>query len=304
MRWGKGRGERRRGSRFKERLITWLAGVLCGAGLLLYAGRAQARAPSPSPTCEKLAFYCDEPWWKYWEAQESRAFVSFDTRVGASQQVRSIIGYGKPFWTYSGLEIFAGSTTEFSAWSIGPRLDLLAVNASFDFRRTHALSRVRPLAKESYSKLEKARHSVHANRYSALDGWLWGYVPLGPTLTYWEVGGVHLLKDPGERAIFEEYYRFTMNERTALSLRTLIWLNLLESSVNVGPSVDAALSPARGALVRVGGSLIVRFSEHTKCQLALTVPVASPDTLDWITQSWGTLTLGYSFATGEPRLSF
>lgn len=304
MRWGEGQGERRRDARFWNRLIGVVAGTLLAPWMLWGVERASAATGASGASCEKLAFFCDEPWWKYWQEQDARAFVSFDARVGAFQQVRSIIGYGKPFWTFSGLEIFAGSTTEFSAWSIGPRLDLLGINASFDFRRTHAFTRVRPLVSESYSKLEKVRGSADPNRYSSLDGWLWGYLPLGPTLTYWEVGGVYLLEEPGERAIFEEYYRFTMNERTALSLRALLWLNLLESSVNVGPSVDAVLSPSRDALVRVGGSLSVRFSERTKCQLALTVPVASADTLDWVTQSWGALTLGYSFATGEPRLSF
>lgn len=270
----------------------------CGARL------AEAATETPVALCSELAFFCEEPWWKYWQEQESRAFVSFDARAGAFAQVRSIIGYGKPFWTFSGLEVFAGSTSEFAAWSIGPRWDLLAVNASFDFRRTHAYTRERPLVAERYFELEKVRNSAHPNRYSSLDGWLWGYVPLGRTLTYWEVGGVYLLDAPRARAIFEEYYRFTMNDRSALSLRMLIWLNFLKSSVNVGPSVDAVLSPGRDALMRVGGSLVVRFTEHTKFQLALTVPTVSPDDLDFITQSWGSLSLGYSFATGEPRVSF
>ena len=275
--------------------------------LLSYLGAtrpAEAAKTDETAHCEKLAFFCEDPWWKYWQEQKPRAFVSFDTRLGAFGQVRSIIGYGKPFWTFTGLEVFAGSTAEFAAWSIGPRLDLLAINASFDFRRTHAYTRERPLVAESYSTLEKVPRTPHPNRYSSLDGWLWGYLPAGPILTYWELGGVYLLDAPSSRAVFEEYYRFTIHRRTALSLRTLIWLSLLESSFNIGPAIDAVVTPGRDALLRVGGSVFLRFTEHLKCQLALTVPISSPDELDWFTQSWGSLNLGYTFATGEPRLGW
>ena len=265
---------------------------------------AEAAGTDDIAPCETLAFFCDDPWWKYWQRQKARHFVSFDARLGAFPQVRSIIGYGKPFWTFSGLEVFAGTTPEFATWSIGPRLNLLAINASFNYRRAHAYTRKRPLLSDSYDSIDKVRGSAHPNRYSALDGWLWGYIPGGPTLTYWEIGGVYLQDANSERAVFEEYHRFTINRRTALSLRMVTWLTLLKSSLNIGPAVDATLSPSRAALLRVGGSAVLSFTEHIKCQLALTVPVSSPDELDWFTQSWGSLNLGYSFATGEPRLGW
>jgi hypothetical protein len=73
------------------------------------------------------------------------------------------------------------------------------------------------------------------------------------------------------------------------------------STILPGPAADAEPSEERAPHVRVGGSPVPQSTPQHDFQLHLTGPVPSPDTPDFLTQSWGTLSLGYNLATGEPR---
>jgi hypothetical protein len=202
------------------------------------------------------------------------------------------------------MEAQTATTTEFGAVLAGPRLDALAVNGSVNLRQTWAYARRQPLRARSYASLDAPTETPGPrSRYASVDAWLWGYVPAGsiPILAYWEVAGVHLLSDPAPRAVFEEYLRATLNGRNALMVRSVIWHVSFGESLLVGPAADAVVSPEPAALVRVGGSVNLQITKHLSSSVLLSVPVLSPDTLDWFTQSWGIGRLTYFWSTGEPR---
>jgi hypothetical protein len=256
-----------------------------------------ASASSPMPPAKPA------PPYTYWAEQVPRYFVSADVAVGAFNRARLAVGYGRPYFIWGGLEVQAATTTEFGTVLIGPRFDALLVNVSFDVRGSFAYAREQPLRRASYASFDAEGTPGVPNHYGSLDAWLWGYVPTGPLplLGYWEVGATYLLADPAPYAVFEEYMRFTLNGRAALMARSLISVKLVGERLLIGPAVDVVLSPERAALLRVGGGASYQFTPHLALSVLLTVPVISPDALDWYTQSWGIGRLSYSWASGEPR---
>ena len=290
------------------------AGSVAAPGLQVPVAAALAEEPvpavaaepapaEPAPAEPAAADVRKPPPYTYWAEQTSRWFVSADVAVGAFNRGRVSIGYGKPYWTWFGLEFQAATTSEFGTLLFGPRIDALLVNASLDLRGTFAYAREQPLRAESYGSFELEGTPGVKNEYGSLDAWIWGYVPAGPVplVGYWEVGGTYLLSDPSPYAVFEEYMRYTMNGRTALMLRAVLSVKLFSDRLLLGPAVDGVLSPERSGVLRVGGAASYQFTPHLALNLLLTVPVVSPDSLDWYTQSWGIGRLSYAWASGEPR---
>lgn len=266
--------------------------------------RAEIGATQPTVTPEPtLAWNRTEPWYRYWADQDARWFVSSDASLGFTQSLRGTVGYGQPFWRFVGLEAQVLSTLEFGAIAVGPRIDALFINALFDVRSTWAYSRHRPLRADTYTTFEDASGPV--SKYAALEGSLWTYLPLGPVLGYVEVNGIYVWdKRASPYAVFEEYYRATLNADTAMFARAMLSVSAFRESLRFGPAGDLVLTPGRDPLVRVGGVIMQQFTPHLTLTVALTVPVASPDELPMFTQSWGILRLRYSFASGEPEPGF
>lgn len=238
----------------------------------------------------------------YWKHQSVRAFLAVDVAIGAFNRVRVQAGYGRPNWSWMGVLAEGASTTEFGAVLGAVRADFLAVNLQLDVRGTWSYVRRQPALAAVYADADFTASGAPANHYGSFDAFIWGYVPVGPTLGYWEVGSVLLLHDVEERATFEEYIRLTMNGRFAAMVRAAYWLRLVERRLFVGPAADFVVSPERDILVRVGASASYQFTPHLGLSALWTVPVVGPDPdLDWFTQSWGILRLTWCWATGEPR---
>ncbi len=255
-------------------------------------------APAPESSRESEGGG-DEPWYRYWEEQRPRVFLGGNVAVGAFNQASLQLGYGRPQWIWGALQLQGASTTEFGALLTNLRFDGILLNAQLGVRRTWAYERRRPRRSSSYSAFGDS--SDPRNHYSSLDTWLWGYVPLGAVLGYWEVSGIWVFGDFSEHAIFSEYHRFTLNEQLSLMPRATIWIKLHGERILVGPAADVVLSPTRPALVRIGASFIWQFTPHLSLSALASVPAFTPDDYDLCTQSWGIFRLTYAFATGEPR---
>jgi len=131
----------------------------------------------------------------------------------------------------------------------------------------------------------------------------WGFIPAGPTFGYWEVSEIWIPgKAPGD-ALFEEYTRFTLNENSATTVRGGWNLLLLHDQLFFGPAADFVAAPGRDSLLRLGANFAFQFNEHLSFMANFTVPVVSPDSIDWFTQSWGVGRLTYRFATDEPKFA-
>lgn len=274
--------------------------TLCGAARDCRAEKGEAaHSGSAEPT---LAWKRTQPWYRHWERQHPRWFLSGDVSLGFTQSLRTTVGYGQPFWRFIGIDAQALSSLEFGAVAIGPRIDALFINGLLDVRSTWSYSRRQPLPAESYATFDGATGPLA--RYMALEGALWSYLPLGPTLAYAELNGLCVWgKGVPTSAVFEEYYRATLNANTALFARAMWSMRLLRESLRFGPASDLVLTPGRTPVVRVGGFVAQQFTPHLALTVLLTLPVATPDELPVFTQSWGIARVTYSFATGEEATS-
>lgn len=240
----------------------------------------------------------------YWDAGEIRPFLSGQVQVGALNRVIVAAGYGRPHYFWGGVEVQALSTTEFAAVYSGLRLELLAVNLTVGARHSWAYNRHLATPQAVFDDASIHDATRPKTSYGSLDASLWGYIPAGPTFGYWEVNEVWIPAKSANDAIFEEYTRFTLVDDNATMFRGGWSLWLFDERMFFGPAFDLVLTPQRDPLLRVGGNLAYAFTEHLALMANFTVPVNSPDTIDWFTQSWGIARLTYKWATGEAHPAF
>ncbi len=277
-------------------------GALLGLAYALSVSAALAgEKEPPSAADEHGDDGDDEDVTQYWARQETRPFVSGQVALGPLSQLALYGGYGKPHYAWAGVETHALSSTEFGALHAALRADLLLVNLSVGARYTWAYARRFPTPRESFDEESLTDETRPRSRYPSLDVSLWGYVPAGPTLGYWEVDHYYLFDKSSEDAVFEEYVRFSINENSATMGRLVWYAKLLHGRLLAGPAADAVTSSGRDVLVRVGGSVNYQLTRHMGLTLYLSAPVKSPDDLTWFTQSWGIARLSWNFASGEPR---
>lgn len=235
----------------------------------------------------------------YWAEQQARLFVSGEVSLGVVNRLSAAVGYGRPHYLWAGVEAGAVTTFEFGAIYASLRLVLLAVNADLGVRATHSYKRTYPELQERYDDAALTASSSQLQSTLSLDARLEGYVPLGPVLGFWNVTHERVLNQPETRALFLEYMRYTVDAPHATMLRSAWFARLYDDRLFVGPAVDAVVSEGRGVLVRAGAALHLRLSPHLSLAGILTVPLVTPDAIDWFTQSWGFFRIQYAFATGE-----
>lgn len=273
---------------------------MLGAALALWASQAfaddavPAAAPATDPTELRPG--------TYWDHQVPRLFVAGHVAVGGLNRLMLATGYGRPHWLWGGLQFEAMTTTEFGAVYGGLELELLLVNLAVGLRNTWSYSKVSPAVTSSYTEAMVYDDPTRPRaQYQSLDVGLWGYVPAGPTLGYWEATGSWLPFKPKDSAVFEEFLRFTLTQSTGGLLRLLWGVRLWNERITVGPMVELVGSPGRGAMVRVGAGLMFVATRHLSVKLNLAVPVISPDQMGWFTQSFAVARLTWSWASGEPQ---
>ncbi len=274
-------------------LITPLLGVSNAWG--------ETQAEPGADSAEKSAVDDDVG---YWQGGEERWFVATSLAVGVLSNAEVSLGYGRPQWLWGGLVGYALSTTEFGAVGFGPQLNLLIANALFRVRRSWSYKRHVAAYANTYDNESLVDPNQPRSRYTAIDGYLWGYLPIGPTLGIWGVRGELISDFPNNRAIFSEFLRFTLRENWAVMPRLSWWLKLLDDDLMLGVSSDFVLTPDRPPLFRLGPGIVYRLGNHLQAQALLTMPVVSPDDIGWLKQSWGTVRLEWNGASGETEPGF
>lgn len=286
---------------------TDAAGWIAASVTTLLAGSAWA-APSPGPPEDgPSAAKADEAppeFNDYWSEAPTRAFVAAAVGLGPLSKASLLAGYGKPHWMFVALETQAYSTFEFAATSAGLRADFLVLNASVDVRRTWAYSRRLPERAETFDDASLVNPTRPRSEYTAVDLLVWGYVPVGPTLGYWELTQTFFPDKPDDAALFEEWMRFTTNEGSA-TMGRFVWSYVFwDRRALVGPALDLAFAPGRSPVVRVGAAFDFQITTHLGVALYASAPVASPDSIGWFDQSWGIARLNWRWASGESRPGF
>jgi hypothetical protein len=215
--------------------------------------------------------------------------------MGALADARLMVGYGRPHWTWGGVELGVLSTTQAGLGLIRARLALVVLDLAVTWRRTWSYARTTPLRRGSYTDAEL--EDGPGARYDSVDVWAWGLAPVPLGLIDWELEAVHTYGIGGERDVYEEYLRAVAHPGWLATARLGYQLWFAQQRGLAGPLVELTWLPERGLLQRVGGDVSWAFSPAWDLILRLTVPTTSPDELGFFNGLGGTLRARYRWAS-------
>jgi hypothetical protein len=179
----------------------------------------------------------------------------------------------------------------------------LILNLDFGLRQTNSYSRTFLTRAPTYTSSDLWNDANPTQKLTSFDAILFGYIPLGPTLGYWDIAYERVLNPPSNGAMYLEFLAAVANEPEAWSGRYAWHLNLFEERLRVGPMFDFVATPTRKETYRLGFSIVGVISKHLSATLAATVPVSSPDSLGF-NGVFGFGRVTWSWASGEPRPGF
>ncbi len=257
-------------------------------GALLLAGSASmARADEPHD---------------HWELGEARAFGAGRVDLGTVQHLVLAAGWGKPHWTWAGVEAHGALGLDFAAASADLRLALLVLDLSAGLRTTHAFRHV-PLPDEPH---HDGLPLGGGFSYRTFDLYASGVVPSPGGLALWEVNAVRFLDRPAGSQIYEEWLRVVCAQPWCAVARLAWAARLRGGALYLGAGAEWAFADGRPGpeLVRVGPVASWRLGPHLALQGVLYLPISDPDRLALLDRVNGLLVVSWTFASGDgpPRL--
>ena len=238
-----------------------------------------------------------------WEDGAPRPFAAGRLEAGLHGRVLAQAGYGRPHWTWAGVQGAAFVTAHTSGVEAAVRGALPFLDLQLSTRRTRSFDRPPLAARATHDEAELS--GGHAT-LTVLDADLSGLLPAPAGLLAWEVEWVRPLELERGRHAFEETWQVAIDGGGAAAFRLGWLIGPLLGRVRLGPSAELVrLLGARDATVwRAGGALFVGLGRHLSLVATALVPVSGPDRFDTATATYGTLALRYALATGNPAPGF
>ena len=234
---------------------------------------------------------------EYWSTARIRPFAAAVVDAGTSVRARLLLGYGKPHWTWAGIELEGGSTSDVGITAVRARIALVVADVGLAYRRSWAYRRTWIEREHGYTDAD-LKGSPKA-RYHSLDLDVWGLIPAGSGFVQWELEAVRLYGIPGDADVYEEWLRAPVRPPWTTDARLAYAYTFFDDRAAVGAMAEWLWLGGRGALYRLGPLLSYAFSPHWEATLLLTTPVHSPDDLAFFTGLYGTVRIRWKFASGE-----
>jgi hypothetical protein len=239
---------------------------------------------------------------EYWSKQRLRPFVAGVLDVGTSARGRLMLGYGRPHWTWGGIELEGGSTSDTAISAVRARIALVIADVGVAYRGTWAYRRTWLERASGYR--ESDIKGGPKTRYRSLDIDVWGLIPAGSGFVQWELEAVRLYGIPRGRDIYEEWLRAPVRPPWTTASRLAYAYTFWDGRAAIGAMAEWLWLGGHGALYRLGPLLSYAFTPHWEATVLLTTPVHSPDDLAFFTGLYGTVRVRWKFASGEPASMF
>lgn len=254
--------------------------------------KAQSTGAPPEPEATALPS-------AHWSNSKARPFIAGLADAGGLLRTRWMLGYGKPHWTWAGVETEAVTTTEMGFTTVRARVALLIVDVAVAYRKTWSYRR-------SLVDREPPYHDADLKggaktEYHSLDLWLWGLIPIGKGYFDWELEAVHLIGVPRGVDLYEEWLRVVVRPSWAIAGRLGYVQTFRKGRLGIGALSEWIWPGARASTYRVGPLVSYAFNAKWDVALLLTTPVKSPDDLGFYNGLWGTLRARYRFAFGDHK---
>lgn len=281
---------------------------LLAAAFLMATGSADAQVqvldlPTPSLTPPPLTGDIEEVGKRaFWRAGKQRAFFASTLEVG-NFYVRAggALGYGKPHWTWLGIEGSSAVTPSGGVAYGGLRLASPYIDLRGGARYTFLSGQHFIEPEETFTKDDIQRGTGPKMRLVTLEAEVAGGYPIFHGAAFGIVGVYHPLNIPDGYYVFDQTLQ-------VVAKPDILWRARLGYLVSVdkwdmfrvGAAVEVIGNPPRGTvLVRVGPTITAFITHHLEAYGAALMPVYTHDALGIASAQLGELGFRYRFATGD-----
>jgi hypothetical protein len=286
--------------------------LLAALGLSTIASRSLANQESPTPL-ETSGLAARDSQEKeelplYWSQGDPRWFVAGELWLGPALISTTMAGYGKPHWTWIGIEGYAITTTEFGGGYAGVQANMAVLMLQAGVREflSYDKSELAPQKKYSKSDLNLSPGEVRAQHWS-FEVKLSGLVPLSPFYAFLELVYSRMLDPPAENHVFDEYLRCVLGSPNTFSARIAAALGMgRQDRLILGVINEYVYLPERWRehQYRLGPVGFFSLTDHVQLFVYLTFPIGGPDELGAMQGMYGSLGAIYRFAGGEGKPGF
>lgn len=286
--------------------------LLAALGLSTIASRSLANPEStPSPENSSLSAQDKEEKEElplYWAQGDPRWFVAGEVWLGPALISTTMAGYGKPHWTWIGIEGYAMTTTEFGGGYAGLQANMAVVMLQAGVREflSYDKSDIVPQKKHGKSDLKMSPGELRAQHWS-FEVKLSGLIPASPFYAFLELVYSRMLDPPAKNHVFDEFLRCVLGSPSSFSARLATALGLgRQDRLILGVVNEYVYLPERWRAhqYRLGPIGFFSLTDHVQLFVYLTFPIAGPDDLGAMQGMYGSLGVIYRFASGEAKPGF
>lgn len=279
-----------------------LAVVLVGAA----DARAQDPADLPAPTSDPLTASSGVELLQkrsYWAlSARPRPFVSALIEGGSLYfRPNLAIGYGRPHWSWLGIEGYASISPSGGAEYLGVRAALPRFEVRGGARYAFSATQFFLQPRERYTREDTELEQGPQSRYLAMEIEVSGSIPLLGGSLFGVASGYATLDTPEGFYLYEEALHAVIKPPFLYRAR-LGFIGEIDryGELRLGAAAEVLGNPGRDStILRLGPVLSVALTHHLDVIGTVMVVAATPDTLGLLGADLGQLGLRYRWATGD-----
>jgi hypothetical protein len=241
----------------------------------------------------------DEQKYSEWQSDEHSFYASSASDAGiVYARPQLTLGYGSPFWSFSGFDGYLLSTNGFAAAYAGWRASLPFLDVQFGRRWNYPFNRRYLPKKDVYRARDLDLNGSDSRAtYAVTEGELTLLAPLFHGAAFVEAHPMWF-DAPDGKFVFEEVMRVVIVPPFAMRTRLGFVYGFDErQNVKVGAMVEYLVTPGRPFnTTRVGPLALVSFRKDFEGLFTTTVVVSGPDDLGPYAGTYGFLGVRYRWA--------
>ncbi|WP_437968261.1 hypothetical protein WMF04_02720 [Sorangium sp. So ce260] len=239
----------------------------------------------------------------YWaRSAGARPFVSAVLDLGIIYYRPSLaVGFGKPHWSWLGIEGYASVSPSGGAEYVGLRAALPSVEIRGGARYAFSTGQYFLEPRASYLRRDTELMMGPPSRYVAGEIEVSGSIPLLGGSLFGVATGYAVLGAPDGFYLYEESLHTVMKPPYIYRAR-LGYMGEMDQfgELRLGAAAEVLGNPGRGSIiVRIGPVLAVSLTHHLDAVGTVMVVAATPDQLGLLGADLGQLGLRYRWATGD-----
>ena len=238
----------------------------------------------------------------FWGSGATRWFVAATMEAGfVYLRPQIALGYGKPHWSWVGIEGYSGVSTGGGVEYAGLRATTAFVDVRAGARYTYDIDQHFLLPQESYSRADSELRRGSQSRYVALEAEITGTVPLPQGSLFAVATGYAVVGVPPDYYVFEQSFHVIMAPPYVWRARLGYVASFgIDETLKVGAATEVIGIPGRDAfVVRAGPLLGVALTHHLEAVGAIMLVATSPDELGLRGAEFGQVGLRYKWAAGD-----